>query len=126
MRRGLSHTGQTLWLDAAENVVSRTGCRGTPYQQYLQMRRRLQIQHYGHEAIPSDDPHRGIPTRERCPPPLVQEVSDDEGDDNAIFSEEGDSADDLQVIIDAIVAQEAKEAKEAKEAQEAANKVKAA
>lgn len=120
MRKGLSHSGQPLWIDAADNVISCAGFQGTPYQQYLQMRRRLQIQHYGHEAIPSDDPHRGIPTRERCPPPFVQEVSDDEGDDNAVFFEEEDPTDDIQAIIDVILAQEAKEA------QEVVKKVKAA
>lgn len=108
-RKGLSHAGLPIWLDAAGNVVSRAGVQDTPYQQYLQMRRRLQIQHYGHEAIPSDYPHRGVPTRERCPPPLVQEVVgvDEEEDSNA----------ELQAIIDVVSAEQVEEA--AKEAEAA-------
>ncbi|EMD91089.1 hypothetical protein COCC4DRAFT_60096 [Bipolaris maydis ATCC 48331] len=121
-RNGISHTGLPMRLDATGNVTSRTGVQGTPYQQYLQMRRRLQIQHYGHEAVPSEDPHRGVPTRERCPPPLVQEASSDEEDDNAIVSEHEDSDDELQAIIEGLIAEQLHEATKETEAA-TANKV---
>ncbi|EUC45302.1 hypothetical protein COCMIDRAFT_5503 [Bipolaris oryzae ATCC 44560] len=98
-RKGLSHAGQPLWLDEAGTVTSRTGLQGTPYQQYLQMRYCLQLQYYGYEAIPSDDPHRGIPTKERCPPPLVQEASSDDEDDASVPEQEISGA-ELQAIID--------------------------
>jgi hypothetical protein len=88
-RKARSHSGLIISLDAAGNVLSFTQSWDTPYQQYLKMRRRLQIQHYGHEAIPSsDDPHRGIPTRERCPPPFVQEAVSEFDEDISTSSTE--------------------------------------
>ncbi|USP79768.1 ubx domain-containing protein [Curvularia clavata] len=89
-RKGISHAGLPLELDEVGNVVSYKRPTGTPYQQYLAMRLRLQVQHYGHEVVSSDDdPHRGIPTRERCPAPLIQEEFSDSSsssssDDNII------------------------------------------
>jgi len=65
-RSGLSHAGTRIALDTSGNIITPSVPSGTPYNQYLEMRRVLQEQYYGHEAPPSDpDPHRGVPTRER-------------------------------------------------------------
>ncbi|EOA80984.1 hypothetical protein ACJQWK_09982 [Exserohilum turcicum] len=89
-QKGLSHAGLPLSLDESGNVIPPTEPIGTPYQQYLAMRRRLQIQHYGHEAIDSNgDPLRGVPTRERCEPPIVQEGSS--SSDDSTNDQDGES-----------------------------------
>ena len=86
-RSGLSHAGTRIALDTSGNIITPSVLSGTPYNQYLEMRRVLQEQYYGHEAPPSDpDPHRGVPTRERLSGHTVQaqnesnSVEDNSGD----------------------------------------------
>ena len=89
-RWGLSHAGMRIALDTSGNIVTPSVPSRTPYNQYLEMRRVLQEQYYGHEAPPSDpDPHRGVPTRERLSGHTVQaqdesnSVEDNPGDTSA-------------------------------------------
>ncbi|KAF1836610.1 hypothetical protein BDW02DRAFT_221166 [Decorospora gaudefroyi] len=135
LQTGLSHTGERIVIGPWSGLVTlATSEQGTPWEKYQAMRRRVQIQYYGHEAATSDpDPHRGIPMRERCPPAPEPEVYEDDdapgvptvpkspsrtvADDTTAVLEAAELA-EVQRIADAADAAEAQEIADAAEADE--------
>ncbi|RMZ72758.1 ubx domain-containing [Pyrenophora seminiperda CCB06] len=93
-RMGISHAGTRLPLEAPGKVIVhmvRPIQSTNLYQRYLEMKLLLQEWYYGHEVAPFDpDPHRGVPTRERCSgqTTLVQNEGDNVDDPSDSLSQE--------------------------------------
>ncbi|KAG9196592.1 hypothetical protein G6011_01713 [Alternaria panax] len=129
-RRGRSHAGQPILLDAQGNFKSHVHSEPPPeslWEQYRVMQKRLHAQYYGSSAwFNNPHPLQGVPTRERAkhvePAKQTQDDEDEKMDSTVDISDSGGYRD----VEQEKAAREYREKHEAQEAERIANAADAA